>query len=48
MRNIVRGFRTYPALSVGSAVLWGVIEFVALQKTHLVTRVQHKVLPVLR
>ena len=38
MREIVRSFKTYPALSIGGAVLWGVIEFVALRRSQALTR----------
>ena len=32
MREIVNSFKAYPALSLASAVVWGVVEFVALQR----------------
>jgi len=35
MRDIVRSFKVYPGLALGSVVLWGVFEFVALQRSHL-------------
>lgn len=38
MREIVRSFRSYPALSLGSAVLWGVMELVALQRSQRLSR----------
>lgn len=40
MREIVRSFRSYPALSLGSAVLWGVMELVALQRSQRLARAQ--------
>lgn len=38
MREIVRSIKTYPALSLGAAVLWGVMELVALQRSQALTR----------
>lgn len=38
MREIVRSIKTYPALSLGAAVLWGVMELLALQRTQAVRR----------
>ena len=32
MRDIVKSFKAYPAMSLASAVVWGVVEFVALQR----------------
>lgn len=40
MREIVRSIKTYPALSLGAAVLWGVMELVALQRSQALTRAQ--------
>lgn len=42
MKEIVRKLKTYPAL--GSVVLWGVFEFVALQRSHLKAWAQQKAL----
>lgn len=36
MRNLVSGFKAYPALSLASAVVWGMVEFVALQRAVMV------------
>lgn len=36
MREIVKSFKAYPALSLASAVVWGVVEFVALQRAVIV------------
>lgn len=33
MRDIVKSFKAYPARSLASAVVWGVVEFVALQRS---------------
>lgn len=38
MRDIVKSFKAYPTLSIASAVVWGVVEFVALQRALVVTR----------
>ncbi len=38
MRDIVNSFKSYPTLSIASAVLWGVFEFVALQRSMGATR----------
>lgn len=37
MRGLVKSFKAYPSLSIASAVVWGVVEFVALQRA-VVTR----------
>lgn len=39
MRDIVKSFKAYPAMSLASAVVWGMVEFVALQRA-VVTRVK--------
>lgn len=38
MREIVKSFRAYPARSLASAVVWGVVEFVALQRSMVTGR----------
>lgn len=38
MREIVRSFKAYPARSLASAVVWGVFEFVALQRSQVTGR----------
>ena len=38
MREIVKSFKAYPALSIATAVVWGVVEFVALQRALVVSR----------
>ncbi len=46
MREIVRSFKaptlSMGALTLGSVVLWGMIEFVALQRSQLKTKVLTK------
>lgn len=32
MRHLVNSFKAYPALSLASAMVWGMVEFVALQR----------------
>ncbi|MES2885505.1 MAG: hypothetical protein V4709_11905 [Pseudomonadota bacterium] len=36
MRDIVKSFKAYPSLSIASAVVWGLVEFVALQRAVVV------------
>jgi len=38
MREAVRQFKAYPAMSIAAAVVWGVFEFVALQRAQAVNR----------
>ncbi len=38
MRDIVKSFKAYPARSLASAMVWGVFEFVALQRTIVTAR----------
>jgi hypothetical protein len=38
MRELVRSFKAYPAVTLGSVVLWGVLEFVALQRSQMKAR----------
>ncbi|MDO9454133.1 MAG: hypothetical protein Q7J29_14945 [Stagnimonas sp.] len=40
MRDIVNSFKAYPAMSLASAVVWGMVEFVALQRALVTTRVK--------
>ncbi len=40
MRDIVNSFKAYPAMSLASAVVWGMVEFVALQRVLVTTRVK--------
>jgi len=40
MRDIVKSFKAYPSLSIASAVVWGVVEFVALQRSMVVAKVK--------
>ena len=39
MHNIFRRAFTHPALALGSAVLWGLLEFMALQNARRTTRI---------
>lgn len=32
MRKIIRHAISYPAMALGGALLWGIVEFVALQR----------------
>jgi hypothetical protein len=32
MLNMVRNIKSYPALTLGAVVLWGMFEYVALQR----------------
>jgi hypothetical protein len=41
MRSFVRSFRTHPVLTAGAMML-GVLEFVALQRSQLAARGQHQ------
>jgi hypothetical protein len=34
MRQFLRKAVTHPALSIGSVVLWGLFELIALQRSH--------------
>lgn len=43
MREIVKSFKAYPSLSIATAVVWGVVEFVALQRALVVTRAKPQV-----
>lgn len=36
MRDLVSSFKAYPARSLASAVVWGMVEFLALQRAVLV------------
>ena len=38
MRQIARRFTPYNALGIASALVWGVVELVALQRAQLTTR----------
>jgi hypothetical protein len=38
MRNIFRRTIAHPALALGSTVLWGLVEFMALQKSRRTAR----------
>lgn len=38
MREIVKSFKAYPSLSIASAVVWGMVEFVALQRALVLSR----------
>lgn len=38
MRDLVNSFKAYPARSLASAVVWGVFEFVALQRSIVIGR----------
>lgn len=38
MPNFLRRTVTYPALALGSTILWGLLEFLALQRRRLVRR----------
>lgn len=38
MREIVNSFKAYPSLSIASAVVWGLMEFVALQRSIVAAR----------
>lgn len=40
MREIVRSFTAHPVLSLGSVVLWGLIEFVALRRSQAIVRAE--------
>ena len=40
MREAARSFKAYPALSIAAAVVWGVVEFVALQRAQVTTRLK--------
>lgn len=46
MRQMVRSFKAYPVMTlthtVGTAVLWGVMEFVALRRSHALARASQK------
>lgn len=44
MRNFFRRAVSYPLLSVGSTVLWGLIEFIALQGSRHTGRENHSLL----
>jgi hypothetical protein len=35
MRDFVRSFKAYPTITLGSVVLWGVFEFLALQRSQI-------------
>ena len=43
MRDTVRNFISHPALALGSTLLWGMIELVALCRSRWVARMNHKV-----
>lgn len=38
MREITRRFKPYTALGIASALAWGLVEFVALQRAQSTTR----------
>lgn len=38
MREIARRFKPYNALGIASALVWGVVELVALQRAQYTTR----------
>lgn len=40
MREIVSSFKAYPARSIASAVVWGLFEFMALQRAYVGQRVK--------
>lgn len=40
MREIVSSFKAYPALGIATAVVWGVFEFVALQRAQVSQRIK--------
>jgi len=42
MYNIFRKTITHPALALGSTVLWGIVELIALQRSHRANRIRHK------
>lgn len=42
MLEIVRNIKPYPPMAVGSAVLWGVMEFVALRRAQSSARARHQ------
>jgi hypothetical protein len=41
MRKLFRKTITHPTLALGSTVLWGLLEFVALQGVHRTARLPH-------
>lgn len=38
MRDITRRFKPYNALGIATALVWGLVEFVALQRAQVTTR----------
>lgn len=44
MRNFFRRAVSYPLLAVGSTLLWGLIEFIALQGSRRAGRENHSLL----
>ena len=42
VRELVRSFKAYPTVTLGSVVLWGVLEFVALQRSQMKARMLPK------
>ena len=38
MRELFRRTITHPAMALGGTVLWGLVEFVALQRSHRAAR----------
>jgi hypothetical protein len=38
MRSLIRSTMTHPALALGSTVLWGLVEFMALWRSRWLTR----------
>jgi hypothetical protein len=43
MPDLIRKSIAHPALALGSTVLWGMIEFVALWRARLSRRAHHKI-----
>jgi hypothetical protein len=42
MFDIVRNIKSYPPMALGGAVVWGVMEFVALRRAQLVVRARRR------
>jgi hypothetical protein len=42
MRDLLRRTISHPALALGSTLLWGLVEFMALQSARWTTRAERK------
>jgi hypothetical protein len=42
MFDIVRNIKSYPPTALGGAVVWGIVEFVALRRAQLAARARRR------